>query len=202
MQIHEITEGILKGVNSAPMAAPALPGKASFARNAAEFFANKTLNAVGVPADQQGEYHPGGHMAALQGRSTAKIESQEERIATQLATEFAEKGTVNGKIFNTYADVADAAEKINNATYNRLPIEPKRIVNSFVKKFIDAKKAAGVTNTGPSGMNPNVNYNIPAYQRKQPTSTAPAAPTLDPKDYAEDPATQQLIAAAKKQGKL
>jgi hypothetical protein len=110
MQIHEIArqkadEGILKGVannvgttlkgagQGLGMAAAGV-GKAGL--NTAEYFANKILNAAGVPADQQGRYSKYGHIAAGQRQGVASIARQEQEIANELAKEWASTGTLNG----------------------------------------------------------------------------------------------------------
>jgi hypothetical protein len=111
MQIYEITyqpldEAILKGVaNNAPAAAPAAkPTTMQNAGNAlklaplntAEYFANKMLNAAGVPQDQQGTYSKYGHMAAGQRQGTTSMEKQQQYIANELSKEWASSRTLNG----------------------------------------------------------------------------------------------------------
>jgi len=100
MQIHEITrrkvnEGILKGV------ANTVKGVAKAPLNTAEYFANKMLNAAGVPQDQQGTYSKYGHMAAGQRTGIASIEKQEQHIANELSKEWASTRTLNGARVDT-----------------------------------------------------------------------------------------------------
>ena len=199
MQIHEITEGILKGVASTP--------KAGFATNAAEYLANRTLNKVGIAAQHQGRYDPTGHMAASMGKGTAHINSQEQRLADQLAKELAVKGTLNGqKVANpampTYQELENAATELNKTNYRDLPIKPRNVADKVYALKNAAQNQAAQTKANQPILDPNVDYDKPAFQRKAPPPAAPAAPALNPEDYADDPATQQLIAAAKKQGRL
>ena len=119
-----LDEAILKGVaNNAPAAAPAAKpttmqnagnalktgakavgnyavdqakGVAKAPLNTAEYFANKMLNAAGVPQDQQGTYSKYGHMAAGQRQGIASIEKQEHYIANELSKEWANSRTLNG----------------------------------------------------------------------------------------------------------
>ena len=105
-----------KTVKGAQAPAPAAPGKAGFVRNAAEYFANKTLNAAGIPIDQQGQYHPGGHMAAKLGQGTTAIAQAEQKIAYNLAQEYVNQGTLNrNKTQLTPAAIQSAASLINQA---------------------------------------------------------------------------------------
>ena len=93
MQIHEITrrsttESILKGVANkapAPAAKPTtMQNIGNVAKsvgggmlNAAELASKMALDKLGVPGDFQGGSWQGGHVAALNRRSTAHINSQE-----------------------------------------------------------------------------------------------------------------------------
>lgn len=109
-------------------ATPATPGKAGFMRNAAEYFANKTLNKAGVPVSQQGEYHPGGHMAASMGRGNTTIRKAELEIADKLASEWMDKKTLNGRPSSLKtAEIQGAATLINQAAQN-LPLNLNNIV--------------------------------------------------------------------------
>ena len=108
-----------KTVKGAQAPATAAPGKAGFVRNAAEYFANKTLNAAGIPIDQQGQYHPGGHMAAKLGQGTTAIAQAEQKIAYNLAQEYVNQGTLNrNKTQLTPAAIQSAASLINQAGNN------------------------------------------------------------------------------------
>jgi hypothetical protein len=51
-----------------------------------------------IPIDQQGQYHPGGHMAAKLGQGTTAIAQAEQKIAYNLAQEYVnqERGKCNG----------------------------------------------------------------------------------------------------------
>ena len=105
-----------KTVKGAQAPATAAPGKAGFMRNAAEYFANKTLNKAGIPIDQQGQYHPGGHMAASLGQGTTAIAQAEQKIAYNLAQEYVNQGTLNrNKTQLTPAAIQSAASLINQA---------------------------------------------------------------------------------------
>lgn len=108
-----------KTVKGAQAPATAAPGKAGFVRNAAEYFANKTLNKAGIPIDQQGQYHPGGHMAARLGQGTTAIAQAEQKIAYNLAQEYVNQGTLNrNKTQLTPAAIQSAAGLINQAGNN------------------------------------------------------------------------------------
>ena len=108
-----------KTIKGAQAPATAAPGKAGFVRNAAEYFANKTLNAAGIPIDQQGQYHPGGHMAARLGQGSTAIAQAEQKIAYNLAQEYVNQGTLNrNKTQLTPAAIQSAASLINQAGNN------------------------------------------------------------------------------------
>jgi hypothetical protein len=107
MQIHEIArrpvdEGILKGVKNYVVkpvvnyAVDQAKGIAKAPLNTAEYFANKVLNAAGVPQDQQGNYSKYGHMAAGQRQGITNIAQQEHYIANELSKEWSSTGTLNG----------------------------------------------------------------------------------------------------------
>ena len=104
-------------------AATTAPGKAGFMRNAAEYFANKTMNKAGIPLDQQVSkdkgWHPGGHMAAKLGQGTTAIAQAEQKIAYNLAQEYAKQGTLNrNKTQLTPTAIKSAANLINQAENN------------------------------------------------------------------------------------
>ena len=110
MQIHEITrrrtnESILKGVaNKAPAPAAAPAAKPTTMQkvgggmlNAAELASKAALDKLGVPDWAQGGSWQGGHVAALQRRSTAHINSQEERVAAKIANKMHQKWIQQGR---------------------------------------------------------------------------------------------------------
>lgn len=114
--VQDASADNFKTVKGAQAPATAAPGKAGFVRNAAEYFANKTLNAAGIPIDQQGQYHPGGHMAAKLGQGTTAIAQAEQKIAYNLAQEYVNQGTLNrNKTQLTPAAIQSAASLINQA---------------------------------------------------------------------------------------
>lgn len=121
------------------------PGKAGFMRNAAEYFANKTMNAAGIPIDQQGEYHPGGHMAALQGKGLSAIRRAETDIASKLAGEWARTQTLNGKrTALTPAAIKSAANLMNQAG-DRLPVDfdnINKLVVNYAQDFEQRQQQA------------------------------------------------------------
>lgn len=139
MQIHEITEGILKGV-ATPVATPA---RAGFATNAAEYFANQILNKAGVPQDQQGQYDPTGRMAAKLGQGTTSIRQQEISIANQLSDEWFRSQTLNGKLVPNPSDddYIEAAKLTNTASRTNLPVNYKNIL-ADIDKLKNQKNAA------------------------------------------------------------
>lgn len=122
----------------------AAPGKAGFMRNAAEYFANKTMNKAGIPMAQQGQYHPGGHMAALQGTGTTAIAQAEQKIAYTLAQEYVNQGTLNrNKTQLTPAAIQSAASLINQAG-NNLQLNFDNIIQltqQYAQEIANYKKA-------------------------------------------------------------
>jgi len=144
MQIHEIfrsrtNEGILKGVannvgttlkGAGQGLGMAAKGVAKAGLNTAEYFANKVLNAAGVPQDQQGSYSKYGHIAAGQRQGVANIAQQEHFIANELSKEWANTGTLNGTKAETLdpESIKQAALAFNAGTSN-LEINADNIVN-------------------------------------------------------------------------
>ena len=130
---------------AAPADTTTTPAKAGFVRNAAEYFANKTLNKAGIPDSMQGQYHPGGHMAASLGQGATAITSAEQKIAQDLAKEYINQGTLNRKQTPlTAAAVTDAAELINQAG-QRLQLNFDNIVQltqKYAKKIKQQKDDA------------------------------------------------------------
>ena len=122
----------------------AAPGKAGFIRNAAEYFANKTLNKAGIPNSMQGQYHPGGHMAASLGQGTTAIAQAEQKIAYTLAQEYVNQGTLNrNKTQLTPAAIQSAASLINQAG-NDLQLNFDNIVQltqQYAQEIANYKKA-------------------------------------------------------------
>ena len=109
--------------------APTTPGKAGFARNAAEYFANKIMNAAGIPLDQQGQYHPGGHMATRMGQGLTAIANAEHSIASNLAQEYANQGTLNRQPQQLTPAAIKSAADMQNQAGARLQLNFDNIVN-------------------------------------------------------------------------
>ena len=163
MQIHEITrrrtnESILKGVaNKAPAAAPAANpttmqniGNAlktgakavgGGMLNAAELASKAALDKLGVPDWAQGGSWQGGHVAALQRRSTAHINSQEERVAAGIANKMHQKWIQQGRsgpiplVDNDI--IAQANERHKASRSSELPIDLEKVVASVKKRTAD-----------------------------------------------------------------
>ena len=153
MQIHEIArrninEGPLKGVatNIAKGAAnlavntvkPVVnyavdqaKGVAKLPLNTAEYFANKVMNAAGVPQDQQGAYSNIGHIAAGQRQGVVNIAQQEHYIANELSKEWSSTGTLNGTKTDTLdpESIKQAALAFNAGTSN-LKINADKVVKT------------------------------------------------------------------------
>jgi len=134
-----------KTIKGAKAPTPTTPGKAGFARNAAEYFANKTLNTAGIPLSQQGQYHPGGHMAASMGQGLTAIQKQENDIASRLSNEWTRQQTLNqNSVMLTPNNIKSAAQLINQAG-NDLKIDLNNVVELVMKQANDslaAKKSA------------------------------------------------------------
>ena len=138
MQIHEIfrrntNEGILKGVKNyvvKPLVNQA-KGVAKLPLNTAEYFANKVMNAAGVPQDQQGAYSNIGHIAAGQRQGVVNIAQQEHYIANELSKEWSSTGTLNGTRTDTLDPEAikQAAIAFNAGTSN-LKINADKVVKT------------------------------------------------------------------------
>ena len=144
MQIHEIfrrstNEGILKGVannvgttlkGAGQGLGMAAKGVAKAGLNTAEYFANKVLNAAGVPQDQQGSYSKYGHIAAGQRQGVANIAQQEHFIANELSKEWSNTGTLNGTKAETLdpESIKQAALAFNAGTSN-LEIDANNVIN-------------------------------------------------------------------------
>ena len=161
MQIHEITrrstnESILKGVANkapAPAAAPAakpttMQNIGNFVRsvpggmlNAAELASKMALDKLGVPGDFQGGSWQGGHVAALNRRSTAHINSQEERVAAKIADNLHKKWLAQGGTGNIpLVDndiLAQATEEHNTSRSSNLPIDTAKVIASVKKRVAD-----------------------------------------------------------------
>ena len=171
MQIHEITrrstnESILKGVANkapAPAAAPAakpttMQNAGNVAKavgggmlNAAELASKMALDKLGVPSWAQGSSWQGGHVAALQRQSTAHINSQEERVAKEIADNLHKKWLAQGgtgDIPLVDNDIIAQATEIHNASRSsKLPIDTAKVVASVKKRVADtlaAEKADAV----------------------------------------------------------
>jgi len=132
-----------KTIKGARAPAPAAPGKAGFMRNAAEYFANKTMNAAGIPLDQQGGttgWHPGGHMATRLGQGTTAINQQEAAIASQLSREWLNQKTLNQKPSNLAPNEIKAAADLINQAGSNLQINTDNIVK-LVKKTVNDRQA-------------------------------------------------------------
>jgi hypothetical protein len=113
------------------------PGKAGFARNAAEYFANKTMNMAGIPLSQQGQYHPGGHIAAGLGQGLTAIQKQENDIASKLSNEWTRQQTLNqNSVMLTPNNIKSAAQLINQAG-NDLKIDLNNVVKLVMKQAND-----------------------------------------------------------------
>jgi hypothetical protein len=119
----------------------AQPEKAGFMRNAAEYFANKTMNKAGIPVSQQGQYHPGGHMAASMGQGTTAINKQETEIASQLSREWLRQNTLNQKPSNLAPNEIKAAADLINQAGSNLQINPDNIVKLVMKTVNDNQAA-------------------------------------------------------------
>jgi len=159
MQIHEIfrrrtNESILKGVaNQAPAAKPTTMQNAGNVLktgakavgggmlNAAELASKAVLDKLGVPGHAQGNSWQGGHVAALQRRSTAHINSQEERVAAGIADKLHKKWLAQGGTGNIPLvddDIAAQATEIHNASRSsNLPIDMVKVVASVKKRVAD-----------------------------------------------------------------
>ena len=154
MQIHEITrrrtnESILKGVaNKAPAPAAAPAAKPTTMQkvgggmlNAAELASKAALDKLGVPDWAQGGSWQGGHVAALQRRSTAHINSQEERVAAKIANKMHQKWIQQGRsgpIPLVDNDIlAQATEEHNTSRSSELPIDLEKVVASVKKRTAD-----------------------------------------------------------------
>lgn len=126
-----------KTIKGAKAPTPTTPGKAGFARNAAEYFANKTLNTAGIPLSQQGQYHPGGHMAASMGQGLTAIQKQENDIASRLSNEWTRQQTLNqNSVMLTPNNIKSAAQLINQAG-NDLKIDLNNVVELVMKQAND-----------------------------------------------------------------
>jgi hypothetical protein len=150
MQIHEIArrpvdEGILKGVKNYVVkpvvnnvvkpvvnyAVDQAKGIAKAPLNTAEYFANKVLNAAGVPQDQQGSYSKYGHIAAGQRQGITNIAQQEHYIANELSKEWSSTGTLNGKKAETLDPEAIKQAAIAfNAGSSNLKINADNVVKT------------------------------------------------------------------------
>ena len=113
--------------------------KAGFMRNAAEYFANRTMNAAGIPQDQQGEYHPGGHQAALQGRSYGFIQKQEQSLADRLSSEWINDRTLAGQsVKQINADeIQAAADTLNRSSVRPLNVNLNAVTQATEKMIAD-----------------------------------------------------------------
>jgi hypothetical protein len=113
--------------------------KAGFIRNAAEYFANRTMNAAGIPQDQQGEYHPGGHQAALQGRSYGFIQKQEQSLADRLSSEWINDRTLAGQsVKQINADeIQAAADTLNRSSVRPLNVNLNAVTQATEKMIAD-----------------------------------------------------------------
>lgn len=113
--------------------------KAGFMRNAAEYFANRTMNAAGIPQDQQGEYHPGGHQAALQGRSYGFIQRQEQSLADRLSSEWINDRTLAGQsVKQINADeIQAAADTLNRSSGRPLNVDLNAVTQATEKMIAD-----------------------------------------------------------------
>jgi hypothetical protein len=113
--------------------------KAGFMRNAAEYFANRTMNAAGIPQDQQGEYHPGGHQAALQGRSYGFIQKQEQSLADRLSSEWINDRTLAGQsVKQINADeIRAAADTLNRSSVRPLNVNLNAVTQATEKMIAD-----------------------------------------------------------------
>ena len=162
MQIHEITrrrtnESILKGVANkapAPAAAPAakpttMQNIGNFVRsvpggmlNAAELASKAALDELGVPDWAQGGSWQGGHVAALQRRSTAHINSEEERVAAGIANKMHQKWIQQGRdgpiplVDNDIIAQANEKHKASPRS-SELPIDLEKVVASVKKRTAD-----------------------------------------------------------------
>ena len=171
MQIHEITrrstnESILKGVaNKAPALAPAAAPAAKPTTmqnasnvlktgakavgggmlNAAELASKMALDKLGVPGWAQGGSWQGGHVAALQRQSTAHINSQEERVAKEIADNLHKKWQAQGgtgDIPLVDNDITAQATEIHNASRSsKLPLDTAKVVASVKKRVADTLAA-------------------------------------------------------------
>jgi hypothetical protein len=142
MQIYEIArqsvdEGILKGVANNVVkpvvnyAVDQAKGVAKAPLNTAEYFANKVLNAAGVPQDQQGNYSKYGHMAAGQRKGTASIAQHEFEVANALSKEWSSTRTLNGTKADTLdPEVIKQAAIAYNAGTSNLEINADNVVKT------------------------------------------------------------------------
>ena len=144
MQIHEITrrstnESILKGVaNKVGNFVRSVPGGML---NAAELASKAALDELGVPDWAQGGSWQGGHVAALQRRSTAHINSEEERVAAGIANKMHQKWIQQGRdgpiplVDNDI--IAQANERHKASRSSELPIDLEKVVASVKKRTAD-----------------------------------------------------------------
>jgi hypothetical protein len=164
------------------------PGKAGFVRNAAEYFANKTLNAAGIPVDQQGQYHPGGHMAALQGTGIASIAKAENDIATEISKQWAQLGIINN-VKDEKLDPNNIVQAAQDLNTRKLQLNTNNIVANVKKMAPEYRRLGNL-------------YKKPAVR--------PPAPAAEPLSFEKsrdrinpnDPDTARLMAMLKSQGKL
>jgi hypothetical protein len=156
MQIHEIfrrrtNEGILKGVANnvvkpvAKYVGNQAKGIALAPLNTAEYFANKVLNAAGVPQDQQGNYSKYGQIAAGQRQGVDAIQQQEHQIGDRLAREWASTGSLNG-VNSPNLDLQDIEQAANalNQAGSRLDININNIaqtVQTLAPQYVKDREA-------------------------------------------------------------
>ena len=125
--------------------APAVPNKtpkAGFMRNAAEYLAKQTMDAGGIPQDQQGEYHPGGHQAALQGRSYGFIQQQEQSLADKLSSEWVTDRTLAGQPVQQINanEIQSAADTLNRSSVRPLNIDLNAVTQATEKMIADKEQ--------------------------------------------------------------
>jgi hypothetical protein len=117
--------------------------RAGFMKNTAEYFANKWLQAAGVPQDQISNmaWDPGGHMAASMGQGSATLAKVENNIAERLFREYFSvdrntgrvKGTLNSEKVPLNRQSIEKAVKLVNSAESRLPIDIKKAVDRFMQ---------------------------------------------------------------------
>jgi hypothetical protein len=127
-----------------PAPAPAVLNKtpkAGFMRNAAEYLAKRTMDAAGIPQDQQGEYHPGGHQAALQGRSYGFIQKQEQALADKLSSEWVNDRTLAGQPVQQINanEIQSAADTLNRSSVRPLKVDLNAVTQA-TEKMIATKE--------------------------------------------------------------